>query len=459
MNYIKKIIFILSSSILIITLLYCFSANGVNFNGSGVNLNKRINFKKSNTLISSKLGLSNQICSGINIHFVTGHEKDLDMIAAAGFNFIRMDLVWQSTELVKGNYSWEAYDELISNLEKRGLRAIFILDYSNTLYEPLLIYKDTISGKEKRGMIPPKHMESINGFANWAAAAAQHFKNKNIIWEIWNEPNIISFWLPQPNVVNYSDLAYATSKAIKNVEPNAIVIAPGLAGTTSPFLETFLATGIMGYIDAVSVHPYRDSSPETVDAEYSKIRDLINRNSVSKKNIAIISGEWGYSTYDKGISLNYQAAYIVRMQIHNLISGIPLSIWYDWKNDGTNFAEREHNFGIVMSDLNLKPAYTAIKTMNQQLKGFSVVSRIDSMNNKDYILLFRNRQGKCKIVAWTSESAHSVVIDNKISKKDALTAINGMGGILKLKMENKKLVLDLNELPQYINIPVRVLKE
>ena len=31
---------------------------------------------------------------GVNIHFVTGHEKDLDMIAAAGFKFIRMDFHW-----------------------------------------------------------------------------------------------------------------------------------------------------------------------------------------------------------------------------------------------------------------------------------------------------------------------------------------------------------------------------
>ena len=28
---------------------------------------------------------------GVNIHFVTGHEKDLDLIAAAGFKFVRMD--------------------------------------------------------------------------------------------------------------------------------------------------------------------------------------------------------------------------------------------------------------------------------------------------------------------------------------------------------------------------------
>ncbi len=68
---------------------------------------------------------------GVNIHFSSGHTQDLDRIAAAGFKFIRMDLTWSSIETVKGVYDWSAYDDLISNLDQRGLRAILILDYNN----------------------------------------------------------------------------------------------------------------------------------------------------------------------------------------------------------------------------------------------------------------------------------------------------------------------------------------
>jgi hypothetical protein len=42
--------------------------------------------------VQEKFGPVGRICSGINIHFTKGHEKELDMIAAAGFKFIRMDL-------------------------------------------------------------------------------------------------------------------------------------------------------------------------------------------------------------------------------------------------------------------------------------------------------------------------------------------------------------------------------
>src|SRR4051812_47216883 len=73
--------------------------------------------------------------SGVNIHFITDHEKDLDMIADAGFKFIRMDFSWHATEAKKGQYDWSAYDGLVKNLKARAIRPLFILDYSNPLYE------------------------------------------------------------------------------------------------------------------------------------------------------------------------------------------------------------------------------------------------------------------------------------------------------------------------------------
>src|SRR3954447_22524486 len=75
---------------------------------------------------------------GVNIHFVTGNERDLDLIAAAGFKFIRMDFGWASIEKKNGVYDWSGYDELLAHLDERRLRALFILDYSNPLYEEMV---------------------------------------------------------------------------------------------------------------------------------------------------------------------------------------------------------------------------------------------------------------------------------------------------------------------------------
>src|ERR1035441_6103442 len=68
---------------------------------------------------------------GVNIHFSRGHERDLDLIAAAGFKFIRMDFSWGEIERKKGIYDWSAYDELTAHLDRRSIRAYYIFDYSN----------------------------------------------------------------------------------------------------------------------------------------------------------------------------------------------------------------------------------------------------------------------------------------------------------------------------------------
>jgi hypothetical protein len=408
---------------------------------------------KSDTM--NKFSSANKVCAGVNIHFTTGHEKDLDLIAAAGFKFIRMDFVWQNIERTRGNYNWAEYDELTANLNKRGLSAIYILDYSNSLYENTVESKDPLTGEEQKGIASPQHPESIAAFASWAAASAKHFLGSNIIWEIWNEPNI-SFWKPKSDVDQYIALTIATCKAVKSVVPNSIIIGPGTSQIPFPFLESFLASGILEYLDAVSVHPYRDysRSPETAGIDYQRLHELIDHYAPDEKNkIPIISSEWGYSSATRGLSTETQAAYIVRMQLVNLLYNIPVSIWYDWKNDGDDPANFEHNCGTVSSDLRPKQAYTAIQTMNAQLKDFTLICRIELNSENDYVLLFKNDAGTYKMIAWTMDDSHSVIIDKIVPKVVNSTVTDWKGDNLQLKYDEDKLVLDLNDLPQYINLP------
>src|SRR5512144_2221392 len=111
---------------------------------------------------------------GVNIHFVTGQERDLDLIAAAGFKFIRMDFAWGGIERKKGEYDWSGYEELLGNLERRGMRAIFILDYSNPLYEEAIESRNPVFGGTHKTTASPQHPESVEAFAHWSSAAAKH---------------------------------------------------------------------------------------------------------------------------------------------------------------------------------------------------------------------------------------------------------------------------------------------
>src|SRR5437899_3821251 len=153
---------------------------------------------------------------GVNIHFVAGHEQDLDLIAAAGFKFVRMDFAWEAIEKQRGKYNWSEYNQLMTNLDKRGIRALFILDYSHHLYEREVTSPHPITGATHRTTASPQHPESIAAFARWAAESAKHFHGRHIIWEIWSEPNG-HFCAPGPDAQQYSMLAIAAAKAIGEV--------------------------------------------------------------------------------------------------------------------------------------------------------------------------------------------------------------------------------------------------
>src|SRR5579872_3361641 len=64
---------------------------------------------------SSFVTIENHIY-GVEIHFTTGHESDLDRIAANGFKYVRMDLRWDETEKKRGFYTWGKWDVLMAHL-------------------------------------------------------------------------------------------------------------------------------------------------------------------------------------------------------------------------------------------------------------------------------------------------------------------------------------------------------
>lgn len=134
---------------------------------------------------------------GVNIHFHTKPpDGEMDMLAASGVAWIRMDFNWGATERKKGVYNFTDYDLLTASLRARHLGAIYILDYTNELYD------DNLS---------PHTDEGRAAFAAWALAGANHFKGDKILWEMYNEPNI-GFWKPKPNVQDYVKLALAVGE-------------------------------------------------------------------------------------------------------------------------------------------------------------------------------------------------------------------------------------------------------
>ena len=174
------------------------------------------------------------------------------------------------------------------------------------------------------------------------------------------------------------------------------------------FLEACFEAGCLEYFQAVSVHPYRPSSPESVAEDYRRLRMLIEKYKPKGKSIQIFSGEWGYSSTN-GISEEKQGEYLPRQWLTNVSNNVPLSIWYDWHDDGKDPKEPEHHFGSVHNDYTPKPAYLAAKKLTNELAGYRFNKRLGIDRDDDYVLLFE-KGDELKLAAWTTHEPHKIAL-------------------------------------------------
>ncbi len=371
---------------------------------------------------------------GINIHFTQADSGELDLMEAGGFRFVRMDLFWHQIEReVKGRYDFSAYDVLVEDMAARDIRIIFILDYGNDLY----------------GGGNAHHLEEGRpAFARFAAAAAAHYRGQGILWEIWNEPNLEKFWHAPPDPLNYADLAFQVITAIRREDPSAWIVGPATAGFPWPYLETLADGGLFNKLDAVTVHPYRHEHPESVWEDYARLRGILDRVS-PEREIPIIAGEWGYSTVEGGPTEEQQARYVVRQWLSHLAEDVDLSIWYDWRNDGTDSRNVEHNFGLVRADLQPKVSFEAAQVLNQTLAGFAFQRRIPLADPRDYVLLFYDGE-RVALAAWTvREEAQTVTLPLLC---ETVAVVEMLGESETVAVGETGLDLTLDDAPRYVHL-------
>ncbi|MGD1000411.1 MAG: cellulase family glycosylhydrolase [Candidatus Brocadiia bacterium] len=375
---------------------------------------------------------------GVNIHFTDAQPGEMEMLAAAGFRWVRMDFVWSATERERGRYDFAAYDRLMQSLDAHSMRALLILDYGNALYEP----ENAVATDAGR-----------QAFARWAAAAAAHFKGRGILWEIWNEPNIDVFWKPTADVRQYAALALAAARAIRAAAPGEAIIGPATSGMDFRFLEECFKAGLLEWWDAVSVHPYRRSDPESAAVDYAKLQRLIARYAPANKTIPILSSEWGYSSAWKGFD---QDKMLARQWLTNLANRIPLSIWYDWHDDGADPNNDEDHYGTVALPYHSgrdpvydpKPAWRAAKTLTTVLGGCRFAKQLATGRPDDFAVLFE-RAGQVRLALWTtSRQPHEVTLPSSPGSFELVSHVGERRGTV--TVQGDSFTLTATDAPQYL---------
>jgi len=347
---------------------------------------------------------------------------------------VRKDLEWASTEPKPGVYDFSAYDKLLSDLNSAGLHTLFVLDYTNLLYD--------------HGLSPATD-EGRQAFARWAVAAMTHFRGRHILWEIYNEPNF-RFWTPRPNTEDYIKLALAVGEAAHESAPDEKLVGPASAEIDLSFLEACFRAGLLNYWSAVSIHTYTPADPETVANDLLRVRLLMRKYTPAGEVIPVIITEWGYSAVAPGMDEQKQAQMLVRGWLAQIAADEPLSFWYDWES-GADPRDFEQHFGLigppVAPGVTKKPAYEAAQTLARMLEGFRFNKRLILEKPEDYVLLFTKNKD-VRLAVWTTSASHQAVLPASPGSFEATGLTGESRGAL--VADRHGLQLTLTNQPQYL---------
>lgn len=278
----------------------------------------------------------------------------LDKAKSAGIRIIRSDMFWDAVER-NGHFDFSRYDRLADELRKRGMSALWILDY----------------GHPDHGGGPPLTPEQRQAYVEFATQAAKRYRGAvTYAFEVWNEPHLPKYWR-NPDPLAYGRLLLETAQAIKKVAPDTKVVSSGVGTPDVPFIVKMLSVSKTWPIDAIGLHPYRQGNPENHAAYVEPMRQAI---AAAGSKLPVWDTEWGYSSavdldkaqYGDGHdprALNRQAQLQLRKVLTQMALGTELHTLYNLSDVGLDPNDREHNFGLLTKDDQDKPAIQALRAL------------------------------------------------------------------------------------------------
>jgi len=289
-------------------------------------------------------------------------ERAAKMGADAGVKWSREEFIWDWVEHQKGRYDWSFYDKLVATAARNGISIYGLLHgWSN--------------------WTKPYTPEGIEDYCRFATAAVEHFRGQIQHWEVWNEPNIF-FWQGPRDM--YAELLKQAYLAIKKANPEALVLGCSTAGIDHNFIKRTMQLGAP--FDILTIHPYRGHLDDKVFiSDLHKVAELVKPADGAPRQVWITEMGWATHTPHNSMAMDFQvntqrrqAELIARTYVDAIASGAAPNIsWYDFRNDGSDPLNFEHNMGIITRDFRPKPAYRAYSTMTRVLQGLQVDRPLD----------------------------------------------------------------------------------
>ena len=313
---------------------------------------------------------------GVNAQFQWFDEalarKQIQALQALGLNWVRLGLHWMLLEPQEGQFQLGAIDKMMDLVRDKQLHAMAYLVGS-----PRYISSVTQGDPYERffDKFPPR--DPLR-YAQRLAMLAKRYPQVEV-WQVWNEPNLIGFWAPQPDPQAYARLLLPSVQALRAGAPGRPVAMAGMAYFSEIDRRNGLMIEEMGKLGAfkldlvVAYHPYTAwAEGSTNDA-----RDFVKRVVPAHQWLRasgvkqIWATEWGWSSY--GGPIEEQPLVGEDGQADHTLRRLALMAALDYdrvflftlSDLDARASQRDQHYGLLRLDGQPKPVYLALQRFLQ----------------------------------------------------------------------------------------------
>ncbi len=289
---------------------------------------------------------------------------------AMGVGWVRIYLPWEDIEPVRGEYHWEASDEVVDRMVDLGLRPLALV------YGP-----PAWAAVDNCG--PISDTVAFQGFMDGLLARYGRYIDA---WEFVNEPDgmyphpwgaTAGCWGLQPEM--YAKQLQIFYEQIKVAGSSDLVVFGGLAydnwvggNVARDFFTQTLQYGAGPYFDVANLHYYPINFVDfpTMGHKIKEIREIMERNGVYDKRVWVT--ETGMWVNDIGVpalngSVEKQRNFIAKEFTRGFVAGADNIFWFDVVEHPAA-ADRVHRW-LISVDHQPTNGYTTHQVFAEQLAG------------------------------------------------------------------------------------------
>ncbi len=352
---------------------------------------------------------------------VSEMQINLDRAKKLGASSVRVDMWWHVIEPERGVWDWELTDQVVASMVEREIEPYPILCYHSAWSE---------------NSTSPATPDERTAFANYAGNIAKRYADDLYYYEVWNEPNISPFWNPAPNAKDYALLLKSTYEAVKEADPDSMVVAMCTAGPDYSFIESVYREGAADYCDAISWHHYSNHFNESeMEHEIEKIREIMGRYGDGDKPLLLT--ESGLSTGPgpvlREVTQEEQASWIVKK--HLLAKARGVHQFYHFKlQDDRSETNPDGYWGLVTHDRKDKLSawtYGAMTTLLKEAEFLGFASNTVAEPGREgdaEVQVYRLPGGEIAAAAWVRGDGDDLTI--RLPSETTLRVENIVGGFV-----------------------------